>query len=186
MSRSVMLVPVGKSDGLFVATNGLVKALQENARNAIARHEESLKNQGAAELMQIQSIDTELALALVNKGIKTLEDLAEQAIDDLLDLGIDPQRAGDIIMEARNLTWFKEEYEAQLKAQAEAEAAERAAYEAQQAQYEAERAAYEAQQQALAAEQAEDQTEGQTEGQAEGQTEGQAEPAAEQADGANH
>ena len=81
-----------------------------------------------------------------SKGIKTLEDLAEQAIDDLLDLGIDAQRAGDIIMEARNLTWFKDEYEAQLKAQAEAEAAERAAFEAQQAQYEQERAAYEAQQ----------------------------------------
>ena len=96
--------------------------------------------------MRVHGIDTELALALVAKGIKTLEDLAEQAIDDLLDLGIDAQRAGDIIMEARNLTWFKDEYEAQLKAQAEAEAAERAAYEAQQAQYEQERAAYEAQQ----------------------------------------
>ena len=162
----------------------LVDALQNNARKAIAKHEAELKSQGGEELMRIRGIDTELALGLVGKGIKTLEDLAEQAIDDLLDLGIDPQRAGDIIMEARNLTWFKEEYEAQLKAQAEAEAAERAAYEAQQ--------------QALAAEQAEDQTEGQTEGQAEdqtegqnegqteGQAEGQAEPSAEQAAGANH
>lgn len=134
----------------FLAIEGLdeelVSALQENARKAISKHEAELKDQGGEELMRVHGIDTELALALVAKGIKTLEDLAEQAIDDLLDLGIDAQRAGDIIMEARNLTWFKDEYEAQLKAQAEAEAAERAAFEAQQAQYEQERAAYEAQQ----------------------------------------
>lgn len=87
----------------------LVRALQENARNALARHEDDLRQQGAAELMQIPNIDTELAFALSDKGIKTLEDLAEQAIDDLVDLGLDPQRAGDLIMSARNLTWFKDE-----------------------------------------------------------------------------
>ena len=107
--EEVAYVPVEEFLEIEGLNADLVKALQENARNAIARHEESLKNQGAAELMQIQSIDTELALALVNKGIKTLEDLAEQAIDDLLDLGLDVQRAGDLIMEARNLTWFKDE-----------------------------------------------------------------------------
>ena len=124
----------------FLAIEGLdeelVAALQENARKAIAKHEAELKDQGGEELMRIHGIDTELALALVAKGIKTLEDLAEQAIDDLLDLGIDAQRAGDIIMEARNLTWFKDEYEAQLKAQAEADAqaaAEQRAWEAAQA-----------------------------------------------------
>lgn len=87
----------------------LVKALQDNAKKAIASHEDQLKKQGADELMQISGLDTELAMQLVGKGIKTLEDLAEQAIDDLLDLGIDEQRAGDLIMSARNLTWFKDE-----------------------------------------------------------------------------
>ena len=87
----------------------LVKALQDNAKKAIAAQEDKLKQQGAAELMQITGLETELAMKLVGKGIKTLEDLAEQAIDDLLDLGIDEQRAGDIIMDARNLTWFKDE-----------------------------------------------------------------------------
>ena len=87
----------------------LVKALQDNAKAALASREEELKKQGSDELMRIQGMDTELAMGLVKKGIKTLEDLAEQAIDDLLDLGIDEQRAGDIIMNARNLTWFKDE-----------------------------------------------------------------------------
>lgn len=101
----------------------LVSQLQENAKRAIASHEAELKSQGGGELMKVYGIDTELALALVGKGIKTLEDLAEQSIDDLLELGIEEQRAGDIIMGARNLTWFKDEFEAQQAQQrAEAEA----------------------------------------------------------------
>lgn len=91
----------------------LIKALQDNAKLAISKREEEIKKQGAEELMQVEGIDTELAIALVSKGIKTLEDLAEQAIDDLLDLGLDEQKAGDIIMASRNLTWFKDENEAQ-------------------------------------------------------------------------
>ena len=35
MSRSVMLVPAGKSDGLFVASLGLVKALKDKGVNAV-------------------------------------------------------------------------------------------------------------------------------------------------------
>ena len=99
----------------------LVKALQENAKKALAAHEDALKKQGAEELMKIQSIDTELAMQLVANGIKTLEDLAEQATDDLLDLGIDEQRASDIIMAARNLTWFAQEDGAQDNAAASAQ-----------------------------------------------------------------
>lgn len=94
----------------------IVNALQENARNAIARNEEKLKSEGADVLMQVPGIDTELALALAGKGIKTLEDLADQSIDDLLDLGVSEQRAGDMIMGARDRTWFKEEFEAKQAA----------------------------------------------------------------------
>lgn len=36
MSRSVILVPAGKADGLFVATNGLVKALTDKGVKAVA------------------------------------------------------------------------------------------------------------------------------------------------------
>ena len=48
----------------------------------------------------------ELAQVLASKGIVTREDLAEQAIDDLLDIdGIDSDRAGALIMAARK-HWF--------------------------------------------------------------------------------
>lgn len=103
----------------------LVKALQENAKSALSRHSEALKEQGSEELTKVPGVDTELALALVSKkGIKTLEDLADQSIDDLLDLGLEVQHAGDIIMGARNLTWFKDEQPQNAEEQGSENAAE--------------------------------------------------------------
>ena len=107
--EEVAYVPAEEFSDIEGLDDELVKALQENARAAIAANEEKLKAEGADELMKVEGVDTELALAMAKKGIKTLEELAEQAIDDLTDLNIDAQRAGDIIMGARNLTWFKEE-----------------------------------------------------------------------------
>ena len=51
----------------------------------------------------------DLARRLVARGIKTGEDLAEQAVDDLTDVeGLDEKKAGEIIMAARNEYWFKD------------------------------------------------------------------------------
>ncbi len=52
-------------------------------------------------------MDRELAQVLASRGIVTREDLAEQAIDDLLEIeGIDSERAGALIMAARK-HWFE-------------------------------------------------------------------------------
>jgi N utilization substance protein A len=49
----------------------------------------------------------ELAIELALRGVPTREDLAEQSIDDLLDIdGIDAERAGKLIMAAR-AHWFE-------------------------------------------------------------------------------
>ncbi|MEX5333575.1 helix-hairpin-helix domain-containing protein, partial [Pseudomonas paraeruginosa] len=46
-------------------------------------------------------------LELALRGVITREDLAEQSIDDLLDIdGIDEERAGKLIMAAR-AHWFE-------------------------------------------------------------------------------
>jgi N utilization substance protein A len=46
---------------------------------------------------------------LAAKGIVTMEDLAEQAVDDLIDIeGMDEERAGNLIMIAR-APWFADE-----------------------------------------------------------------------------
>ncbi|WP_155486830.1 helix-hairpin-helix domain-containing protein, partial [Vibrio harveyi] len=44
------------------------------------------------------------------KGVATLEDLADQGIDDLEGIeGLTEERAGELIMAARNICWFGEE-----------------------------------------------------------------------------
>jgi len=51
-----------------------------------------------------------MAYALAARGIGTLEDLAEQGIDDLADIeGLTAEKAGELIMAARNICWFGEE-----------------------------------------------------------------------------
>ncbi len=52
-------------------------------------------------------MDRTLAYNLATRGICTLEDLAEQGIDDLIDIeGLDDEKAGTLIMAARNICWF--------------------------------------------------------------------------------
>ena len=52
-------------------------------------------------------MDQHLALVLASRGICTMEDLAEQAIDDLLDVeGMTEEKAGELIMTARK-PWFE-------------------------------------------------------------------------------
>ncbi|MDT8387137.1 MAG: transcription termination factor NusA [Thiogranum sp.] len=64
----------------------------------------------AQDLLEMEGMDKELAYALAAKGIVTMEDLAEQAVDDLMDdiEGMDEKRAGALIMTAR-APWFAEE-----------------------------------------------------------------------------
>ncbi|MFY0057119.1 helix-hairpin-helix domain-containing protein, partial [Acinetobacter baumannii] len=47
-----------------------------------------------------------IAFALAARGVVTMEDLAEQAIDDIVDIdGLDAERAAQLIMKARE-PWF--------------------------------------------------------------------------------
>jgi N utilization substance protein A len=49
----------------------------------------------------------DLALALARRGVRTREDLADQAIDDLSDIaGLSAEEAGKLIMKAREI-WFE-------------------------------------------------------------------------------
>ena len=68
------------------------------------------KARAAGDLPPSQSgMDRALAFALAEKGIRTMEDLAEQAVDDIVEIeGLDEQRAAALIMEARK-PWFAEQ-----------------------------------------------------------------------------
>ena len=57
-------------------------------------------------LLGVDGMDQDLAMTLASRGILTREDLAEQAVDDLLEIdGVDAERAGALIMAARK-HWF--------------------------------------------------------------------------------
>ena len=54
-------------------------------------------------------MNPDLALALSQRGVRTREQLAEQAVDDLADIdGLDEAGAGLLIMKARE-HWFQAE-----------------------------------------------------------------------------
>jgi N utilization substance protein A len=55
----------------------------------------------------MEGMDEALAYELAGRGVVTMEDLAGQAVDDLMDIeGMDAQRAGALIMTARR-PWFE-------------------------------------------------------------------------------
>jgi len=76
---------------------------------AIASEEQIGDARPAEDLLGMDGMDEDLAYRLAASGIITMEDLAEQAVDELLAFdGIDEQRAAALIMTAR-APWFAEE-----------------------------------------------------------------------------
>ncbi|WMY97657.1 MAG: transcription termination factor NusA [Arsenophonus sp.] len=62
------------------------------------------------DLLKIPGMNEELARKLFSNKIVTLEDFAEQSVEDLKDIEkIDNKKAGDMIMFARNICWFSKE-----------------------------------------------------------------------------
>jgi len=87
-----------------------VEELRNRARNAllteaIAREERLEKD--AKELLELDSMDVELATRLAGNGIRTRDDLGELAVDELVELtGVSEDRAKTLIMGAR-AHWFQ-------------------------------------------------------------------------------
>lgn len=75
---------------------------------AIASQEDLSSANIADDLLGMDGMDDDLALELAKKEILTMEDLAEQSVDELMDIeGMDEEKAGKLIMEAR-APWFEE------------------------------------------------------------------------------
>jgi len=74
---------------------------------AIASEEDLSAANIADDLLNMEGMDGKLALELAKKGILNMEELAEQSIDELIDIeGMDEERAGTLIMTAR-APWFE-------------------------------------------------------------------------------
>ena len=73
---------------------------------AIASQEDLSAANIAEDLLTMEGMDDALALQLARKGILCMEELAEQSIDELMDIDdMDEERAGELIMTAR-APWF--------------------------------------------------------------------------------
>lgn len=89
-----------------------VEVLRDHARAALTTlaltQKESLSGQEPAEdLLNLPGLERSMAFKLAACGVGTLEDLAEQGVDDLADIeGLSNQQAGELIMAARNICWF--------------------------------------------------------------------------------
>ncbi|MBP2844365.1 transcription termination/antitermination protein NusA [Dickeya oryzae] len=96
-------------DGLDEET---IEALRESAKAALttlalANEENRGNGQPAEDLLNLSGLSRELAFKLAARGVCTLEDLAEQGVDDLADIeGLNEEQAGELIMAARNICWF--------------------------------------------------------------------------------
>jgi N utilization substance protein A len=94
----------------------IVEELRTRARDAlltkaIAMEEKISGAEPDQTLLDVEGIDEHMAKLLASNGIVTGEDLAEQSVDELLELeelGIDEERAKTLIMAAR-APWFAEE-----------------------------------------------------------------------------
>lgn len=112
--EEVAYVPVSELlaiDGLDETT---VDELRKRAKAALTTQalasEESLEGaEPSAELLALDGLDTHTAYIMASKGIATLDDLAEQGVDDLLEIVSMPEdKAAALIMAARNIVWFNE------------------------------------------------------------------------------
>ncbi len=109
--EEVAYVPQGELIAIEEFSEDIVKELRSRARDVLLTQaiasEESLDSQlPADDLLLLAGMQPDLALALASRGVRTREDLAEQAIDDLLDIqGLTAEEAGKLIMKARE-HWF--------------------------------------------------------------------------------
>lgn len=107
----IAYVPVNELLEIEAFDEETVEELRTRARNAllteaIAR-EESLEKV-EKELLELDSMDVELAAKLAGQGIRTRDDLGELAVDELVELtGVSEERAKKLIMGAR-AHWFEQ------------------------------------------------------------------------------
>ncbi len=109
--EEIAYVPVSEMLDIEGFDEDLVNELRSRAKDAllisaIAFEENIDSAEPAQDLLEMEGMDSDLAHELAGQGIVTMEDLAEQAVDDLVSLlGIDEKRAAILIMKARE-PWF--------------------------------------------------------------------------------
>jgi N utilization substance protein A len=112
--EEIAYVPKQEMMGIEEFDEDIIDELRDRANDAlltkaIAKEEAISDAQPAEDLLNMEGMDDELAHILASRNVVTMEDLAEQSIDELMEIdGMDEKRAGELIMTAR-APWFEEE-----------------------------------------------------------------------------
>jgi N utilization substance protein A len=110
--EEVAYVPASELLSIEEFDEEMVEELRNRARDVLLTQaiasEEKIDESGPAEdLLAVEGMDKELAYELASRGIRTRDELAEQSLDELEAVpGLDPERAGQLIMAAR-AHWFE-------------------------------------------------------------------------------
>lgn len=110
--EEIAYVPLDEMLAIDGLDEDIVTELRNRAKDvlltrAIASEEKLEEAEPAEDLLIMEGMDKHLALVLASKGICTMEDLAEQSIDDLLDIeNMTEEKAAELIMTARK-PWFE-------------------------------------------------------------------------------
>ncbi|HEX6590593.1 MAG TPA: transcription termination factor NusA [Moraxellaceae bacterium] len=110
--EEVAYVPLEEMLAIEDFDEDIVNALRQRAKDALLTKalvsEEKLgANEPAEDLLNMEGMNRKLAFEFAARGIVTMEDLAEQAIDDISDIdGVGEEKAAQLIMKARE-PWFQ-------------------------------------------------------------------------------
>jgi N utilization substance protein A len=113
--EEIAYVPTAEMLDIEGLDEEIIEALRERAKEALTiqalASEETLEGaEPAQDLLDLDGLERHLAFVLASRGVRTLEDLAEQGIDEISDIEeLDETKAGELIMAARNICWFNEE-----------------------------------------------------------------------------
>ena len=114
--EEVAYVPLEEMSAIEGFDEDIAEELRARAKDALltmalVSEEQLTSTEPAEDLLGMEGMDQTLAYQLAAKNIVTMEDLAEQAIDDIMDIDdMDEERAAALIMTAR-APWFEEQGE---------------------------------------------------------------------------
>ena len=110
--EEIAYVPIDEMIAIEGFDLEIVEELRSRARNTLTTKEladeaNRITQEPAEDLLTMEGMTTKLAYDLAALGIVTMEDLAEQAVDDLMEIeAMTEVLAGEIIMTAR-APWFE-------------------------------------------------------------------------------
>jgi N utilization substance protein A len=113
--EEIAYVPINELIDIEGLEEDMVEELRERARatlttRALATEETLEAAEPKEELLNLEGMDRHVAYTLASRGITDLEGLAEQGTDEISDIEeLSDQKAGELIMAARNIVWFNEE-----------------------------------------------------------------------------